>query len=709
MSHDAPIYQRLTGAVAPARKVERLSKYLAQGNHGLAAGPSDTRFSLTPLKRASKKPTQMTNPLMNPVHVFHQATGTFSIDFSGFRIQPLYLYDTSMTRPIRRAEPDFMAEVDDLLAWELKTENLPDVIFRDSPFVNHGLEQTYEVPRDIYYQVSKGFEVYFSSATTGLLSNRPRLASNLSKPRVTDRAFTREIEHVVPAAPPAATPGANGKSLKRKRTAATTRQLTSQAEKQQVIYIDGRPKKLRRIRGPHVENPLSIDEEKRLLVAVTIIRTLTGGIDKNIDWVLIARLFQPKFSQFYIQRRWGHVLHRYRLQVDQIQAKFQDHFANAYEEGRVPRIDFDNLEAYDWAWLVDWTLENIETSKDNMPYLPATRSELECFFDLQEASDDDMGEYFEIDSSSLAQRREVVLNRRPNVYPADRTHLTPPNQASENLAVAKTWIRANVVTPQANYNSDLARAKLAPIGESTVTTALQELLAARVLSQQNKGRLVPGRNYDISDYFVNRLKKKLEPSHFHQAVRYKRRMDAEFWKNDRVMFSTFAANGDVMAVLNMLAHRRIIVKPKNPPINKFGFTDGTYQTRLMDKTRLNFDVEIRLRPTYISGNPLLPLPSVPCPHLDDQMAKIPLWYDIHGNLVPIMWEFALSAVLTILCKRPGVPADSLLIGLKPSLELWELCLILEWTVRAKATRKMGGSYALEEWWWMCLGDGGGGE
>ena len=247
-----------------------------------------------------------------------------------------------------------------------------------------------------------------------------------------------------------------------------------------------------------------------------------------------------------------------------------------------------------------------------------------------------MAEFYEIDTISVLQRREAALNRRSQVYPSEPKRLTLPNAEKEAAAVAKSWIRANVVTPEARYSPDLARAKLSSIEESSVDAALQELLATRLLSQQNKGRLIPGRNYDVSEYFLSRFKKKLDPSHFHRAVAYKRKLDDGFWKHDSIELSWSAENGDIMAVMNMLAHGRIMVKPKNPPMNKFGFTNGGYQTRRMDKSLLNFDVEIRLRPDYITGNPLSPLPPLPCTHLGDPMAKIPLWYDIHGNLVPVM-------------------------------------------------------------------------
>lgn len=700
------------------------------------------------------------NSMMNPAQAFHEPTGTFSVHFTGFEIRDSKF--CSLGPPIEEASSAFYDEINDLLEWELKPENCADLlVFKDMPFINHHFEHRHEIPNDVTYEISRNFEVYISSPINGLMIKRPRYTRRTpygprrTKPRTLEKVFARMVERKSP--PPAlaisltenhplagslqplthpAKPGQSRGSQarpatkkvvparkprlpplppsKRKYQELTSRSLTSQT--QPMVYIDGRPKKIRRIRGPHSQNPLSMEEERRLLVAVTVVRTLVGGVDRHIDWVLVSRLFEPKYTQFYIQKRWSHVLHRYRLQVDRIQVEFQNHFAKAYKDGTVPPFDYNDIESYNWEWLVDWTMDTIETSKDNLPYLPARRSEFDGFFEMQEASEDDLADFFEIDVASILHRREAALYKKSNVYPADKKVPHKQKQASEDIATAKTWIRANVVTPQTHYNPELARAKLAPFGEATVTAALQELITSKVLSQQNKGRLIPGRNYDISDHFVTRLKKKLEPLSLHQAAAYKQSLDRAFYNIannsdsniDPIIISPFASNGEILAILNLLSYNRITILPHNPPCNQLGFLNGGYQTRRMDKSLLNFPVRILFLPSYLPGNPLLPLPALPSTHLSNPQAKIPVWYDIHGLPVSVMWELALAATLMVLAKRPGVGIDVLQRSLRPSVEMWELELLLEWTTRAGITclEGNGGGYLLGEWWWMCLSSGG---
>ena len=646
--------------------------------------------------------------MMNPSHHFHSPTGTFSVTFLGFGgLIPRPL--TSSGRIIAgQDKTKFEAEVDDLLKWELMTKDVSHCVYQDWPFVNHTLQHVHRIPSDLRFQVDASLQV---SPPEKDMPEPKRISSALRKAQAVEKSFNAKL--------PSVSPFPGNQPLKRKYSsknlAFKTRPLTSRVETDEdAEYHDAEATaqqsrhdvqafKKPRIRGPHKQTPMTLDDEERLLAAVIAIRTLTGGLEKTVDWVLVTRLFQPRFSQMYIQKRWTQVQHRYRLQLDQIQAKFQARFIKAYEDGAVAPIDFDNLVDYDWPSLIDWTLENIDTSTDSLQHLPAERSELEDIFHIQSSGDVDIPEFYEIDSTVTTQRREAILSRRPYVYPGGDFCETPLDRNSREIAVARTWIRANVITSEETYDPERARSKLSSLGETNIDIALQELLTARMLSQQNKGRLVPGRNYDISEYFLSRLRKKIDVSQFHRAAAFKHNLDEELSKQESVVLSYAAANGDMIAVLNMAAHQRITIKPKNPPMEKFGLTDGGYMTRRMDKSRLNFDVELCEGINYIQGNPLSPLPPPPCQHLEDPTAKIPLWYDIHGKLVKVMWAMALAATMTVLAMRPGVTALEIESSVKPSLEIWELNLILDWMVQAKVAKITGRGFVPDEWWWMCLG------
>ena len=117
-----------------------------------------------------------------------------------------------------------------------------------------------------------------------------------------------------------------------------------------------------RARGPRLKAPdavLSEQDIQKLLVAVTVVRSLTGGLARSIDWVIVAGLF-PHLTRLFLNRKWATIATRFRSQMDKLQADFQEAFLAAYEKNEVPALDYDNLVNYDWARLVDWAMKTLD-------------------------------------------------------------------------------------------------------------------------------------------------------------------------------------------------------------------------------------------------------------------------------------------------------------------------------------------------------------
>ena len=664
---------------------------------------------------------------MDPVHYLHRPTGTFSVTFSGLRpprkiiancgttldphaasiktVQPCgsyrrYTRPPSLQNSGNTEKALFDEKVDVLLRRELEANELHDVHLMGWPFVNHVFSHAHETVEVVEADMEVAKQVTVS-LKSGRLMSKPFSGKNDSRRRIDNSIFSTGSRGIDQAATETRKP------LKRRRlTALVGKRTRDEASVPVELDQEQRPTKLRRLRGPRQAKPLGENGEKRLLTAVTVIRALTGGLDKRIDWVLVAKVFEPTYTQMFVHSRWNFTLQKYKLGLPKLESDFQSIFASAYEEGTVPAIDYDNLENYDWKWLVEWTMASIGTSTQSLPELPAERSEFDRLYTLDEMTTNQINEVYEIDGSSTLAKRTKVLHRDPYVLPLIRKRQGVQREDAQNLTIAKSWIRANIMTPESTYNPSVARAKLSTFPDHTVEDALKQLLLDRVLSQENKGRLVPGRNYDISDFLVSRLKKNLHPAHFHRAAAYKQQLDQDFQEKGFAKHSYAADDGDMMVIFNLQANQRIKIVPIDVPMNKWGQTDGGYETRQMDKRRLDFSLELRPSPTYMYGNPLHPLPAPPSQHLQDPMAKIPLWYDIHGGLVPIMWEMALAAVVAVLAVRPGVGASELEKVMRPAMEVWELQDVLEWLVIAKAAKKVGQGFSVaDEWWWLALGTG----
>ena len=662
---------------------------------------------------------QRVSTLMDPDHCFHPATGTYSVSLSVFRNVCLglgiYSDDEAYTKPVlthgtsdlishsgndhllgqpkvfQDTKSQFEVGIDDVLLWEMNAPNRNQTVSRGWLFINHRMSHPHQVAK----HPSK---IHFTQPRSAKTAPR-----SLFKAR---RASAEEMATVAPAKRKVIVLKLEPRhlaSLGGRLTASNVLHLKDRA-----IHFDadGRPHKKVKMPGPARSNYLSVATEKRLMTAVVVIRILTGGLEGNVDWNLVARLFQSTHSAKFVHNRWASLRIKYRLQIDKMQADFQDLYARAYEDNLVPPLDFENIESYDWAWLVDWTQKHLGfESSQSLPDLPASRAQLDHLFDLRATKEIDLTEFYSLDLTATLVRRQAMLHREPMVAPLAPKFRKPANSDLQRLEVAKSWLRANAITPDPIYNPTVAHQKLSSLPEVTISSALESLLSDHVLAQEHKGRLVPGRNYTLSDHVFTRLKNALEVSLFLRANFYKLELDKSFAEHGKAEFSYHADDGDVLALTNLVAHRRVKLVPRDPPMNTFGLTDGGYKTRFMDKSRLTFIIDVYPTSTYTPGLPSLPPPPSPAASSPkDPQSKLPLWIDIHGNLVPDMWDLALAAVLSLVALRPGTRAEEVVKGCSAALGTWEVEMVWEWLVRAGvAERTSGGSVLVGEGWWGCVG------
>lgn len=668
---------------------------------------------------------------MDPVHIFHQTTGTFSTQFSGFN--PLKVINKNLgtctrpyshgprlfhrdfpkprgsrwlfpKRPEYAGETVFEKEVNEALKWELGNEEVQDMQIGGFAFVNHTMKHALITAKDVEAQMHRNKQ--YVVAPNGRPSSKLLDRDNPVRPRIGTSVFNSGNKEISRAA---------AEALRRIQVRAPlkSRRLTSLVSKPREpigrpVPPDTlkRPYSLRRARGPKGARSLGKNGEKRLLTAVMVVRTLTGGLDKRIDWVLVAKAFGESRTQLFIHGKWAQILQKYKLGLPQIETDFEDAFMKAYEEGSIPALDFDDLAAYDWKFLTEWAmaLASSHASPSLQPDLPGDRAELEETYAMKDTSEMDVNGYYGINvpSGITLSKRSSIIHRKAYAYPVRVPNEMSAPEAPEQLVLARSWIRANVITPEKGYNPELSRSKLETLPITIVEEGLKELLANRVLAQENKGRLVPGRNYDVSEHFLSSLRINITPVQLQRAQVYKDELDQCFNEAGSAPWVPTAPEGEVLVIMNLLAHQRIKLVPINVPLNKWGHTDGGYESRHIDKSRLNFDMEIRPTPDYVCGNPLDPLPDPPNQHLIDPMARIPLWYDIHGSLVPVMWEMALTAVLALLVIRPGVGAEEIEKAVTPAMEAWEIQILLDWCIVAKVATKVRTGYTTDEWWWLAL-------
>lgn len=465
---------------------------------------------------------------------------------------------------------------------------------------------------------------------------------------------------------------------------------------------------------------ISTDLQRRIITALVVLRTLAGGNEgRTIDWSLIQLAF-PDADISVITRRGKSLLAKHRLQISKLQSEFQERFLEAYEMDQVPPIDYEHIEEYNWAWLVDWASRELEFSSDNrLPDLPSTRARFGRVFEIRAEPPQQLDEIYQQSSTTTIPRRQQLYSSVPFSISLEDSKKAPISTDADRLAAAKTWVRANIVAPDDTFDPKAAEAMLAYVGADLLSEAKQSLIQEGAIHQRNKGRFIPGRSYDLTDNFVHTIgrRRQIDSTQLKRAATFKKTiLDPEFHLNGKYKLNYDAEDGDILALINLVQSDMISIHPINPPRDKYGLTDGGYLTRMMDKGKLRFDVEFRpVEGRYIYSSPLEATPKIPRGDLpsdfpasatEKPLCKIPLWFDIHGNVVQVLWESAAASVLGIVASRPGSKPKDIARMLCPCLAAWEVELVLDYMVEVGVVDRIGSpdckaSY-VKEWWWMAL-------
>ena len=467
---------------------------------------------------------------------------------------------------------------------------------------------------------------------------------------------------------------------------------------------------------------MSEKEEQRLIYAVVVVKTLTGGLEQIVNWGLVHQVFHYKFDPNYCRHRWVFLRPKLGGTADKLQVEFQKLFPEAYERGEVPPIDFVEPEKYDWIKVVEWAESRLSrpSLSSSMPVLPKSREAISSRFDVQtavEVYNVPREDYWVPNITHL--RREQLANNWTFIRPLEER----PREVLEEdeLMLVKSWVRANVVTPDIVYDSNAAHNRLIKV-ENDLPKALEQLLGAKIIRMENKGRQLPGRNYDISDQVLHMFKRQWDVKFLRSAAAYKATLDEAFATDGKLTISYQAQDPEMTAMTNLISAGRAKVVPVLPQVNheigapwprltKWGSTEGNYKTVHMDKSRLHFGLELHPTESYVYGYPIVKSPPPLTKRFSGEIGpRLPLWTDINGDLIQVYWDMVLMATLWLLAFRPGLTAKDMSdSAYKGKLWAWELELFLEWAERCGLARRLDTrgeqsevGWMTAEWWWLAF-------
>ncbi|CAG8252973.1 unnamed protein product [Penicillium salamii] len=752
------IEERLAAQIAAAEEQERelpgvkrlmtLSRPPALDTHAsgqtsimrpyVSAKKREPRRLRNPIIRANRmaKPISAIGPyamLMRPPQHFHLASGTFSTGSCALKrksryTQPIVNVGESVSelnrlahegRGLLHGPESFDRRADQILKWELQHGRVFERNLQGQQYIDQTVRDEFEtapIDGDIRFVAE--------------LHPRSRTFARPSSPKDVARRTEAQPEHQPipePTVPQMAEPVVVGvkkrKSKQRRATARPNvdRRLAKLDETPSSIATpekEAQPMPRQRFRRSRFVRSLPDELVRDIMVAIVAVRVLAGGADSRvIDWQLVSRSF-PDQDAAFIDSRARQILNKNRLQMTKMQRDFQERFLEAYANDEVPRIDYFDLEGYDWPAIVKWANTRLDFSpSEQVPDLPATREQFDSVFELREEPVTAGDELFQSVHGATLNKKRNLMAQNPFSIPLEDPNPRSSKRKEElaQLENAKTWVRANIITPEKTYRPNEAKDILELFGEPLITDATQMLINERVISSTNRGRIAPGRNYDISENFLTTLSRKrgIDSVQLRQASVFKCTvLDPELQQTGTADVKYSADDGDILALINLYATGHIILQPHDAPRSKFGLTDGGYLTRQMDKRRLRFPVKIIPTERYVTGNPvkdhaaLAVLPPAPSSSGPGLPPRTPLWYDMNGELEPHLWNMAMGPILGGLVMRPGLNARVLASMIKPIMGAWEIAIILQWMQEVgivKPTSEGGPEscgWKLQESWWM---------
>lgn len=471
----------------------------------------------------------------------------------------------------------------------------------------------------------------------------------------------------------------------------------------------------KKARGPQFMRHLSASQVYKIAVAIIVVRTLTGGIERQIDWPVVMRCL-PNKDEDFIKERWKTITNKYRQEIDELSDMFTGKYLKAYERDEVPLLDFDNLQGHDWDGLVDWAMKSLrEPETEDLPDLPSSRHDLEQRHSLHvNPCNKVIRSTFNLQSNVSVPAKELAMAAAPFgiAYPP-----TPDQNgvnAADELNIAKTWHRATIVAED-RIDSRAAAAKFNLIPNEIHNSALRALIDSQTLAKTRR-----------TQHQEQKAKKLGFHSRFHFVLGKQRIIEVDMlrraaWFKTDVLDPNFAArkpvgyepgvtvDGDMLAIINLVAQGRVKLVPVNEPCDRYGLI-RSYKTRDIPKEKFRFQVDVLpVEGAYVFGFPVAEaLPPLPRGGVDDEKGLIPLWLDIHGRVDQDIWQTVVTACVGLIALRPGIGVEELVEMLMPALEVQDVELVVQWLGEGGfVKRTAGGGCEAEEWWWAVLsGDKG---
>jgi hypothetical protein len=458
------------------------------------------------------------------------------------------------------------------------------------------------------------------------------------------------------------------------------------------------------------------NSEHTQLAAFVCVTTLLGGVAKSVDWGIMMRLF-PDMSLSHLRKFFGEMNKDRKSTIIDLTEKFQKAFLEAYTNGELPPLDYNNVLAYDWKALTLWT-RGLAGDESTLPPSYAELEKRDMAISDRAHQPRDWRETFWLPARSLYNRYQDSSSQ---AFAMAIDHQPTIEEEDDNLRVAMSWVRAlcvtaphppEVVSDKWETFKGLPRATISDLIDKSI-----RILQERLVITKDKNLIV----MRLNDRVVKALDKAAQDQKFAEAARFKRRLDKALRKGKGRYRIPYTADDDglTMALLNLQAHGRVTVETDNKCV-PLGYEPFNYETRKFDRKYHHFRLWAVPTESYLyntipddrDGDEggeddelaalLADVRDTPPPLVGPQ-GELPLWVNFFDQVDELRWRKCLGGVLFILSTRGPMRADAIAEQLK-CLVPFEVTMILEWADELGLLEQMtpAAPKCVTEWWWLAV-------
>ena len=444
--------------------------------------------------------------------------------------------------------------------------------------------------------------------------------------------------------------------------------------------------------------------DRALILAVVIVRALTGGLDRRIDWAIVAMTLSLTDDENFVVQRWRLIREKSKKMTENLTREFQVVWLKKYRAGQVVPPDFQGIKQFDWKGVHGWASRELRSNQFKHAVLGSNRRTMEETASIKLSARQDWSDLF--DSKTGAS----ILNRRAHLHQRAMASALPVVQQAtskrDQHAALRTCIKSIVAMPERFSDKSKPWTMLKTSKPMDVVAAIQDLLSDKVISPTVEGR--SHRAYSISEQFMSRPVSSVQLADLDDGHSQITSLDQPFNEVRAGAIDLTASDGKMLAIINLIASRKASTEQRQLPSIKFGLTQGGYRTRMIDKSLLDFGVGLVPATSPPARRLSITPPEAPsCKGSGRPGASAtgPSWIDTDGHTVPTVWRLVVSALLNILVARPGMPQEWVLKCLNAGIEAFEIQAIMKWLVDSQAAVWVGRqsrAIRTKDCWWMVV-------